>query len=174
MRGLYWMKGLALSDVAFCGSLAEWDAETLTARLPVWMTFVVGKKADDEIPPLIKLTSGTGFVARAAMGKALTYHLQFTNSSLKEAIIVPSAWAFRTFTRHPLINEDVTHDGTLHADRPGDIFDRPSYFFGVKGGNYEAVKVMYDDGTLKPDVVSAMRADEAHKELTYMRYAPAC
>lgn len=178
MRGLYWMKGLGLSDVAFCPSLAEWDAERLTARLPVWMTFVVGKQPEEEIPQLILDTSGMGSRATLmgfALGKhPLIYHIQFLNSSLTEAIIVPSAWLFRTISRHPMIQKDVTDDGTFTADHPGDIFDRPSFFFGRSFGSYEAVKVMYDDGTVKEDVVTAMRAAEIPNNVTYMRYAPTC
>lgn len=178
MRGLYWMKGLALSDVAFCGSLGEYDPETFTVRIPVWMGFVVGREPDEEVPQLILDVSGMGSrfsVMGFALGRsALVYSIQFTNASLSEAVIRPSATVFNAISRHPMIELQATEDGTLKSERPGDIFDRPSFFFGFYHGKYEAVKVMYDDGTLHPERVAAMRASEMGNNVTYMRYAPTC
>jgi hypothetical protein len=178
MRGLYWMKGLALSDIAFCGSLGEYDPETFTVRIPVWMGFVVGREPEEEIPQLILDTSGMGSrfsIMGFALGRSpLIYSIQFTNSSLQEAVIVPSARIFNAISRHPMIALPATEDGSLASERPGDIFDRPSFMFGFYHGKYEAVKVMYDDGTLHPERVAAMRAAEMNKNVTYMRYAPTC
>lgn len=178
MRGLFWMKGLALSDVAFCGSLGEWDAETLTVRIPVWMGFVIGRQPEEEVPQLALDTSGMGSrfsVMGFALGRhPLIYSIRFTNSSLKEAVIIPSARIFNAISRHPMIELPATEDGTLPSERPGDIWDRPSFMFGFYHGKYEAVKVMYDDGTLHHQRISAMRAQEMNSNVTYMRYAPTC
>jgi len=178
MRGFFWMKGLALSDVGFCGSLGEWDAQTLTVRIPVWMGFVVGREPGEDIPQLILDTSGMGSRFSAfgfALGRSpLIYNIRFTNSSLTEARIFPSARIFNMISRHPMVEKKATDDGTILSERPGDIFDRPSFFFGQFHGKYEAVKVMYDDGTFNEDRVTKMRAEELSGNFTYMRYAPSC
>lgn len=177
LRGLYWMKDLFLSDVAFCGSLGEWDAETLTARLPVWSTFVVGKTPEEEVPRLIRDISGQGNSPRALiLGRhALIYSIAFTNSSFTEAQISPSHRLFDIISNFPMIALSSTKDGALSSEHPGDIFDRPSFIFGQSGGDaYEAVKVMYDDGTLNMERVSLMRSMRSADNMTYMRYAPSC
>jgi len=178
MRGLFWMKNLSISDIAFCGSLGEWDAETLTVRIPVWMGFIVGREPEEEVPQLILDVSGMGsrFTTFGfALGKSpLIYSIRFTDSSMTEARIYPSAFLFNLISRHPMIEKNVTDDGTLMSERPGDIWDRPSFFFGQFADKYEAVKVMYDDGTFNEERVSAMRAAEMNNNVTYMRYAPSC
>merc|ERR1719446_1504527 len=126
MRGLYWMKGLAISDIAFCGSLGEYDPETFTVRIPVWMGFVVGREPDEEVPQLILDVSGMGSrfsVMGFALGRnALVYSIEFTNSSLQEAIIIPSATIFNAISRHPMLEIQETADGTLASKHPGDLF----------------------------------------------------
>lgn len=176
LRGLFWMKDLTLSDIAFCGSLGEWNAETLTARLPVWSSFVVGKKPEEEVPALIEAIAGQGLHPSALiLGRhALVYSITFTNSSLTEAQISPSHNLFDRVSNFPMLELQTTADGSLSSERPGDIFSRPSFFFGRETAPYEAVKVMYDDGTLHMDRVSAMRAAKINDPVTYMRYAPTC
>lgn len=171
LRGLFWMKGLSLSDVAFCGSLGEWDAETLTARLPVWSTFIAGKETDEDVPSMIMSISGV----RNRRKIPMIYSLQFTNSSLKEAEINPNARFLDAISYFPMYELSETADGSLTSEHPGDIWSRPSFFFHFfSPPPYEAVRVMYDDGTLNMDRASAMRADLVQREVTYMRYAPVC
>jgi len=166
LRGLYWMKDMPFSDIAFCGSLGEYDPETFTIRIPVWMGFVVGKEPDEEIPALL--------VHELSTGSPLIYSLVFTNSSMSEARIIPSNGLFNAISRHAMKELPETKDGTLKSERPGDIFDRPSFFFGFFRTDYEAVKVMYDDGSLNEEAVTAMRAKEMNNNVTYMRLAPSC
>jgi len=176
LRGLFWMKDLALDDVAFCGSLGEWDAETLTARLPVWSTFVVGKQPEEEVPQLIEDIAGQGWSHRSLLlgAHALIYSITFTNSSLTEAHISPSHHLFNAISTFPMLELQTTADGSFATERPGDLFSRPSFFFGREAPPYEAVKVMYDDGTLHMERISAMRADHMNDQVTYMRYGTTC
>jgi len=176
LRGLFWMKDLTLADVAFCGSLGEWDAETLTARLPVWSAFVVGKEPEEEVPHLIELVAGQGLSASALLlGRhAMIYSITFTNSSLKEAYISPSHHLFDAISHFPMVELQTTADGSFATERPGDLFIRPSFLLGRPAAPYEAIKVMYDDGTLHMPRVSAMRADHINDQVTYMRYGTTC
>lgn len=180
LRGLYWMKDLALTDIAFCPSLAEWNETTLTARMPVWASFVVGRESHEEVPQLIVDVSGKGkpwTLFGFGIGEnVLIYSIQFTNRTFKEAIITPSAPIFNAISRHTMTELDQTPDGTIASEKKGDIFDRPSWFLGlnIDSKNYEAVRVVDDDGNIHPQRAKMMRDAENPNGVTYMRYAPNC
>jgi hypothetical protein len=178
LRGLYWMKGLHLDDVAFCLGLAEWNAETLTARIPVWSSFVVGRQAWEEVPELTLETSGRGkpwTIHGFGIGdNVLIYSITFTNDTLKQAEIVPNAPIFRTVGYHDLREIDQTADGKIVSKKKGDIFDRNTWIVGIHTSWYEAVRVMDDNGVIDEEIATMMRATEANLNITYMRYAPTC
>lgn len=180
LRGLYWMKDLALADIAFCPSLAEWNETTLTARMPVWSSFVVGRQTYEEVPQLILDVSGKGkpwTLFGFGLGEnVLIYSIQFTNDTFKEATITPSAPIFNAISRHTMTEVDQTPDGKVEKVEKGDIFDRPSWILGInfESKNYHAVRVVDDEGNIHQQRAKMMRDAENPNDLTYMRYAPSC
>lgn len=180
LRGFYWMKDLPLTDIAFCPSLAEWNATTRTARMPVWASFVVGRESHEEVPALILGVSGKGTLLTTPGEKlmlgntVLIYSIQFTDDTFKKAIITPNAPVFNTVTTHHMTELDQTPDGRIVSEKRGDIWDRPSWALGVISiKNYYAVRVMDDDGTIHEERAKMMREAE-NSDITYMRYAPTC
>jgi len=178
LRGLYWMKGLALDDIAFCPGIAEWDAETLTARMPVWSSFVVGRQSWEEVPQLILDTSGRGkpwTLHGFGIGEnVLIYSIKFSNNTFTQATITPNAPIFRTLGFHDMTEMDQTKDGKITSQKKGDIFERKTWMAGIQTKGYEAVRVMDDDGVIDQHIAAMMRETETKLNITYMRYAPSC
>jgi len=178
LRGLYWMKDLALDDIAFCPSLAEWDAATLTARMPVWSSFVVGRKSEEEVPQLILDVSGKGkpwTVKGFGIGSnILIYSIKLVNDTLKEGTIEASAPIFNSISYHTLKELDQTPDGKVVKEEPGDILERKTWMFGIQTKGYYAVRVMDDNGKIHEERAKMMREVEGKHNITYMRYPPNC
>jgi len=171
LRGLYWMYNLTIDDVAFCTSLAEWDEKTLTARLAVWTHFVIRKKPEEKVPHLSETVAKLPVV-----GGPLIYTLAFTDATYTSASITTNLRLANALINFPLTELDETPGGEVKREQPGDIFDRPSFFFGVqaKKARYYAVRIMDDAGNVHRERYNLMKEKEAVYGGTLMRYAPRC
>jgi hypothetical protein len=178
MRGLYWMKDLPLQDVAFCTSLAEFDPETLTAKLAVWEHFVFRRHEGEKVPHLVKKAAHL----HLAGGYPLTYTLKFSNDTLRYADIKTNSAVINPFINFPLIEVEKTPDETCVSHAPGDIFSRPC-FFGLDAlgattdfgeAPYYAVRIMDGDGKLNEENYKLMQEAEAPTGDKFVRYAQMC
>jgi len=166
LQGLYWMKGLAVEDVAFCTSLAEWDGETRSAFLSPWTDFIWRVGADKKLP---------------LAGPRLVYNMTFTDETYKEAKITTDLGAvINSLINFPLNDVENTDDGDIEKENDDDVFERPSSVLGVSLGKYYAVRIMDQGG--KPRVGDSKQADwykrmqdaEHRPHTSFMRYVKDC
>lgn len=168
-RGLYWMKDLTLSDVAFCPSLGEYDNATKTIRLSVWNMFVFGKQPNEEVAKLAE--EATAFLK---VGGPLVYSIVFTNRSFTAANIYTSNSMLNTLINFPMYEIDETPDRTVKKVKDGDIFARPSSIAGFSQATYYAVRIMEDDGSPNLERYNLMKEQENPKGTTIVRYRSIC
>jgi len=169
LRGLYWMKDLALDDVAFCPSLAEWDEDTLTAKMSVWNMFVFGKKQEEVVSHLAETAA-----AIPVLGGSLVYSIIFTNDTMKEADIKTNIGIANGLVSFPMWSIPETPDKTIQEKKPGDIFFRLSSIAGFETGTYFPVRIMDDDGTKHTDRYEFMKKAEGPKLTTFQRFKSPC
>lgn len=148
LQGLFWLKGLPLSDVAACFSTGTWDQETLTATLTVWRDFIW----QDSL--LTRTLVGTVYNAE------FKYLIKFKDANLTDADIKPTGnllfspvvTTFAKVAEFPFIESP--------GGKPGDRWSRPSYFgigdFKVLTNEYEAWRVLDGDSQPVPEQVEHM------------------
>lgn len=168
LRGLFWMKDLKLDDVAFCPSLGEWDAKARSLKLAVWTHFVYRKGKGVDVP----------LMAQAAAKLPLIYTITFIDDTFTKANIWTNKMWANALIRFPLDELNKTEDGQCVRKEQGDVWNRPSFFFKFyepKGTRYYAVRVMYDNGTVRQDVYDHMKkAEERDDGSTFVRYDTQC
>lgn len=167
LRGLYWMKGSNPTDVAFCTTRAEWDAEKLTAKLSPWTDFV-WRKRDDEVVPAALMTKSH----QSKFGSV--YTMQFSNESLTYANITANVGAINWFVNFPLMEVQQTDDGRVVSTKKGDLFARPSSVMGKRIAKYFAVRIVDDDGDINQDWYDQFKEADHEVGTSFVRYEQDC
>lgn len=164
-RGLYWMMNIKLSDVAFCPSRGEWDKETQTLRMTVWKDFVFRKTGAEKVHGLTKL------VTWCSAGGPLVYKMRFSNN-FTNAKITTNNGAYNQLIKFPMEELAETPDGEVKSSATGDVYSRPSFFFGVeaKFAQYYAVRIMEEGGRVNLANYKLMQKKEWYMGGTFVNY----
>lgn len=79
-----------------------------------------------------------------------------------------TSFMFNYLASLPFNEIEETPDGTVRREKPGDIFDRPSYALGLfKVHQYYAVRIVDDDGVVHRQRYEQMKREQLHRNGTF-------
>jgi hypothetical protein len=163
LRGVYWMRGSHEHEVAFCTTGADYDKETLTAKLSPMFDFVYRKWDNETVPKGVEMMEGA---------RHMYYTLNFRNESMTYAnITLPPV---TLLMKMPLIEAQETDDGLISSKKKGDLFARPSFLFGKQIAKYDAVRIVDDEGTVNSEWYKMMEGAEHRVKSSFMRFEQDC
>eukprot|EP00928_Gymnodinium_smaydae_P012812 TRINITY_DN14679_c0_g1_i2.p1 TRINITY_DN14679_c0_g1~~TRINITY_DN14679_c0_g1_i2.p1 ORF type:complete len:215 (-),score=13.39 TRINITY_DN14679_c0_g1_i2:143-787(-) len=145
LQGLFWLKGLPLSDIAACFSRGTWQNDTRTLTLHVYTDFLFC-----DTPKGYKHVY---HAYSANYGYSFTFNSDLTFASIKAFSKSRDAFMMNKVWRFEMVQSNDS-DGGLAEDKAGkadagDKWRRPSFMriLNVKVHEYEAWRVL--DGDLK-------------------------
>lgn len=191
LQGLFWLKDYGdFSALAFCTSLAEWDNETHTALLAPWMTWVEQRLWDDGMPPqeMYKLSATSApskpegewrhadYDGVLEMPHPIVYELAFEMpdepGEMHEADISlthSSRRIINWLAQLPLDEIQQTPDGLVTREQPGDLWERPTYLFGLANvHHYFPVRIMDGHGNVHRERYELMKEQYAYRNATFV------